>query len=459
MFIGHSEELGLLEKLYAKNSLNVVLVSGEYKIGKTALLQEFLQKKSAAYFAARNALSTVNLAAFCLELKEQGLWGPKNEFRSWDSVLSTLFFKATQQRLVLIIDDVQYLFDSAPEFFSAFAKYAQKYKKQLRLSVIFSGAHFADMERVLLKNQEMQIKNYINAVIKLGAMDYWEAQPFLEGFTEEEKLFLYGAAGGNPHYMSYLDAELSFKDNLKKMFFEPAAPLYKEPIQLLKLDLREPATYNTILCSVACGAGRLNEIAAAADMECNKVSKYLNVLLTMGILQRVNPAFSSSNKISYYEIANNMFAFWYQFVFPYMSSIAIGRGHQVLRNNIMPRIDLFAAHIFKRICLQYCYKLKKRNDFMCDFEQISPWWQGSGSNKISVDFIADKTDVICLIDCNWSNKKADSDVLKKLLAKGEHFTGVDKRFLCFSKKGFTDECMEISAGDPQLRLISLKYMK
>ena len=403
MFIGRSEELGLLEKLYAKNSLNVVLVSGEYKIGKTALLQEFLQKKSAAYFAARNALSTVNLAAFCLELKEQGLWGPKNEFRSWDSVLSTLFFKATQQRLVLVIDDVQYLFDSAPEFFTAFAKYAQKYKKQLRLSVIFSGAPFAEMERGLLKNQEMQIKNYINAVIKLGAMDYWEAQPFLEGFTEEEKLFLYGAAGGNPHYMSYLDAELSFKDNLKKLFFEPAAPLYKEPIQLLKLDLREPATYNTILCSVACGAGRLNEIAAAADMECNKVSKYLN--------------------------------------------------------NIMPRIDLFAAHIFKKICLQYCYKLKKRNDFMCDFEQISPWWQGSGSNKISVDFIADDTDVICLIDCNWSNKKADSDVLKKLLAKGEHFTGVDKRFLCFSKKGFTDECMEISAGDPHLRLISLKYMK
>lgn len=31
-----------------------------------------------------------------------------------------------------------------------------------------------------------------------------------------------------------------------------------------------------------------------------------------------------------------------------MSSIAIGRGHQVLRNNIMPRIDLFAAHILKR---------------------------------------------------------------------------------------------------------------
>ena len=459
MFVGRSEELGLLEKMYAKKSLSLVLVSGGYKIGKTAFLQEFLQKKAAAYFVARNALSTVNLEAFCLELKEQGLWGTKNEFRSWDSVLSALFFRATQQQLVLVVDDVQYLFDSAPEFFAAFDKYATKYKKQLRLLVVLAGAPWAEMERFFLKNKALQIKKHINDIIKLGAMDFWEAQPFLEGFTDEEKLCLYGAAGGNPHYMSYFDRALSFKDNLKKLFFEPAAPLYKEPPQVLKLELREPSTYNTILCSVACGAGRLNEIAAAANMECNKVSKYLNVLLTMGVLRRVNPAFSNSSKISYYEITNSMFAFWYQFVFPYMSSIAIGRGNQVLRNNIMPRIDLFAAWIFKKICLQYCYKLNKRNDFMCDFEKIGPWWQGSGSNKIEVDFIADGIKEICLIDCFWSNKKADSAVLKKLLDKGENFTGIDKSFLCFSKKGFTDECMEISARDSQLRLISLKYMK
>ena len=49
MFVGRSEELGLLEKLYAKNSLNVVLVSGEYKNCKTALMQDFLQKKYAHY--------------------------------------------------------------------------------------------------------------------------------------------------------------------------------------------------------------------------------------------------------------------------------------------------------------------------------------------------------------------------------------------------------------------------
>lgn len=78
MFVGRSEELGLLEKLYAKNSLNVVLVSGEYKIGKTALLQEFLQKKSAAYFAARNAfVVNCKFGGFLPGIKRAGPLGSK----------------------------------------------------------------------------------------------------------------------------------------------------------------------------------------------------------------------------------------------------------------------------------------------------------------------------------------------------------------------------------------------
>ena len=63
------------------------------------------------------------------------------------------------------------------------------------------------------------------------------------------------------------------------------------------------------------------------------------------------------------------------------------------------------------------------------------------------------------MDCIWSNKKVDVSALKELLAKGEYFSADNKRFLCFSKKGFTDECMDISAKDPHIRLISLKYMK
>lgn len=45
MFVGRSEELGLLEKLYAKNSLNVVLYERmNIKSVKLLCLQEFYKK-------------------------------------------------------------------------------------------------------------------------------------------------------------------------------------------------------------------------------------------------------------------------------------------------------------------------------------------------------------------------------------------------------------------------------
>lgn len=77
MFIGRSEELGLLEKLYAKNSLNVVLVSGEYKIGKTVLLQEFLQKKICCLFCCPQCVVNCKFGGFLPGIKRAGPLGSK----------------------------------------------------------------------------------------------------------------------------------------------------------------------------------------------------------------------------------------------------------------------------------------------------------------------------------------------------------------------------------------------
>lgn len=169
--------------------------------------------KICCLFVSPQCVVNCKFGGFCLELKSRA-FGVQNEFRNWDSVLSTLFLRPHSNWLVLVIDDVQYLFDSAPKIL-AFAKYAQKYKKQLRLSVIFRSA-FAEMERVLLKNQEMQIK--------ITLMKYKIRRYGLLGSTaifgrlyRRESIFIWRDRWQS-HYMSYLDAELSFKDNLKNCF-------------------------------------------------------------------------------------------------------------------------------------------------------------------------------------------------------------------------------------------------
>ena len=51
--------------------------------------------------------------------------------------------------------------------------------------------------------------------------------------------------------------------------------MFEEPANLLKQELREPATYNGIIAAIANGASKLNEIATKNGLESNKCAKYI----------------------------------------------------------------------------------------------------------------------------------------------------------------------------------------
>lgn len=65
--------------------------------------------------------------------------------------------------------------------------------------------------------------------------------------------------------------------------FDPSGYLFKEPENLLKQELREPALYNSIISAVAGGASRSNEISTKVGLESGVCAKYLRVLLDLGI--------------------------------------------------------------------------------------------------------------------------------------------------------------------------------
>ena len=50
MFIGRERELNSLEGLYASGRFEFVVLYGRRRVGKTALLTQFIQNKRAIYF-------------------------------------------------------------------------------------------------------------------------------------------------------------------------------------------------------------------------------------------------------------------------------------------------------------------------------------------------------------------------------------------------------------------------
>ena len=50
MFIGRERELATLNKLYASDKFEFVVIYGRRRVGKTALISQFIDDKNAIYF-------------------------------------------------------------------------------------------------------------------------------------------------------------------------------------------------------------------------------------------------------------------------------------------------------------------------------------------------------------------------------------------------------------------------
>ena len=71
-FINRGSELKTLEKLYKSDSGNgnLVILYGRRRLGKTALIKEFIRNKKSAYYMADRAAEKAQMSSFLLSLAE-----------------------------------------------------------------------------------------------------------------------------------------------------------------------------------------------------------------------------------------------------------------------------------------------------------------------------------------------------------------------------------------------------
>ena len=70
MFIGREQELNALEKLYASNKFEFAVIYGRHRVGKTALINHFLDGKKAIYFMGLESNAKQNLENFSKSIME-----------------------------------------------------------------------------------------------------------------------------------------------------------------------------------------------------------------------------------------------------------------------------------------------------------------------------------------------------------------------------------------------------
>lgn len=444
MFIGRDRELRTLNNLYGSDKFEFAVIYGRRRVGKTALINKFIEGKRAVYFMGVESNAKQNLENLSKSILEfhTGI-SAETSFASFQTALEYVFQLAEKERIILVLDEFPYVARASKSLSSTIQLLVDKYKDHSKLMLILCGSSMSYMEDHVLA-YKAPLYGRRTAQIKLLPFDFEESCRYLSGMSEEDKALAYGMVGGTPQYLLQINNKLSIEENVKNTFLNSASFLYEEPTNLLKQEVREPAIYTAIISAIATGASRLSEISSKVGENTNVCTSYLKNLISLGIVQKETPYGEKASRKTIYSIADNMFRFWYRFVSENNSMIARG-AEDLVYKRIQPYFTEYMGKVFEDISAQYLWKLLLSGKTPVEFSSLGRWWGNdpAAKSQTEIDIMGEQDKNTALFgECKWTNEKVDIGVLETLVYRSNLFSYKKTQLYLFSKTGFTKSCVD-----------------
>lgn len=443
-FVGRNTELAFLEKLYDSKTFEMLILHGRRRVGKSYLLGHFanLHKENTVYFIGDKSSEKTNVKNFCEELNKVLNAGDfLNSFEQWIDVYS--FIKNTEitERLVIIIDEFTYLFNSNPAFDSGLQIAIDTILRKKNIFLILCGSEVSVIEDII-DNSSKPLYGRKTAELKLFPFTYKEARDFFPNYDNEQALTAYSILGGIPFYLSLFDDSRSIKENIITHCLSTTGVLFNEIETLLRMELKETYFYKNIMLAINAGASTFNTIKDKVGEEPAKIAKYLNVLCNLGFIKKEVPCGEKQNsRNTLYSICDNYFSFYFMFIFKKQNMLngLISPNLYYERELTKERFNTFIGHRFEGICEIY---LKDRfyNGKMPFFaENLGRWW---GNNPVlkrqeEIDILALDNENALFCECKYTEQKFDEKQLLDLEDSSLCINRTNKYFMIFSKNGIS----------------------
>lgn len=458
-FYCRENELRKLNKRYADNKFECIIIYGRRRVGKTALINEFCKDKPTIFFSALNTTGKENLEALSKAIMnfERPDLVSTPEFKTYDSALEELTILSKDKRIVFVIDEYPYLAKAKPAI-SAMLQHIIDHKwSDSKMYLILCGSSMNFMENQVL-GKESPLYGRRTGQFKIMPLDYKETALFHPNLSCQDNSLIYGITGGVPHYINKLDVRTDLDEALLDNFFDRSSYLYEEPGNLLKQELREPAIYNAIIKAIAEGASRMNDIKMKVGEESSIVARYLKTLTELGIIKKETPITEKPGKKTIYLLEDNFFRFWYRFIPSNISAIDSGRIEKIYNRAIKQQLSDYMGLIFEKMCRDYL--LYYSDNLPIELREIGQWW-GTDSKKkkqIQIDIVGTPVEGNSFIigSCKYKNEKIGIDELELMKDYSSVFgKGTNYHYYIFSKGGFTDGLLQAQERG-EVHLISLE---
>ncbi|MDF2539200.1 MAG: putative ATPase superfamily [Herbinix sp.] len=445
MIVKRAAQLKLLEEQYYSSGNNLVILYGRKGLGKTTLLTEFMEDKPSYYYAAMECEDLLQRSLMASEWRKATGESADHYYNLVQSI------RTYQQKTVIVIDEFHYIVKNSNEFMEILKVLADP-EFPVMLILVSSSIRWIENDMLELMGTKAE---YITAYLKLKEFTFVDFVNRFPKTTVEGCVFINAVLGGVPEYLKEWQEDLSVKDNILQTLYHKDHCLFLEPLHYLKLELREPAVYNTILSVLAKGNRKLNELHVKTGYSRAKISVYLKHLIELDLVEKLVPLGDEGRENvqkGLYRIRDNFFSFWYRFVFPHMSLLLQGKAHEVYEKELEPYLDEYMGEYFSDVCTEY---LKLMN-----LHQRLPrkylWWDRWYGKNGTIDILAQGEKNFTLVGrCLWEDRKlevADYENLRALSAEA----GIDPDYCyLFSRRGFAQELNLLAREKKDIILVGL----
>ena len=462
MFFGREQELSELNRLYDQGGFQMIVLYGRRRVGKTTLALEFARDKPSLVFTAKVQNDALNLADFSRALYSKfGLPVSTGSFSSWDAAFEFFAKMAGDKKVVFVFDEFPYAASKNSALVSTLQIAIDRTFKNTNIFLILTGSNQGFMEEKVLGampaaegESGLGEKNPLfgrrTAQIRLAPFGYLDAAKMLPGKTPIELATYYACFGGTPYYLSLIDQHASFEENVTRLFFRKEGLLYEEPMMLLRQELREPATYHSILGAIAAGANTPTAISDKTGIERTSVAKYLNTLVSLRLVEKVVP-FGESLKTTrkgIYKITEPCYSYWYGFVEPAIAEIEQNAGELVAADVLEPEIlSTHVGHWFEAICKEWLIAQAKKGELPVRPTRFGSWWGANPETRQQddIDVVAanPRHKELLLGECKWRESFNETKAIEKLHSRASIFKGYDDICLAlFTKYGMGEATKE-----------------
>lgn len=436
-FIDRVKEQKRLRRALNGDKPSFIVIYGRRRMGKSALIKHVIGESDVYYEAEQNEaqvqidLLTRTISTLYPAIKDA-------RFDSWESVL-TAFNELCTDRVTLVLDEFPYLVKKTPSLPSTLQRLIDS--GELRYNLIICGSSQRMMQKIILGPAE-PLYGRANEKILLGpiAPIHWKDAMHLDSV---QTITEFSVWGGVPRYWVLREEYDDLEEAMEELIFDEHGVLANEPAALFLDEINDLAPYSSIMTAIANGHCRFSDLASAIGMKTNEMSTPLTNLAEMFYIRKEVP-FGENEKKSkktIYSFNDPFMAFYYKFVAPNKSLLALGRTTLVL-NQVKKEFHELTSRVWEKLC-QGAVSGNEIGGIV--WGPAKRWWGKipifEEGKKTPVNFLETEFDVVAesldgkhilVGECKWQSADYAERVLHKLQEKTSNAPFVGDRKVVYA---------------------------